>query len=448
MKKILSIISILAITQHCYASITAWGPGSADKNISGGINFKNNALLLTGALDPSVTPVNAPKGSVYIQYGSSIGVFQKNDTGNTANWILLKAHLSATAPISYNGTSGVVSISQSSASTNGYLGSTDWSTFNNKQSAGSYETAISAGSASQYWRGDKTFQTLDSSSVPEVSNLYWTSSRFNTAFSAKSTGDLSEGSNLYHTDARARSAISGSSPLGYNSGSGVLSVQQSTSGQSGYLSSTDWSAFNAKEPAITAATTSKYYRGDKSFQTLDSAAVTESSNLYYTDARAKAAISSSSPLTYSSGVVGCQAVSGSQAGCLSSSNWTTFNNKIGSITYTPSTPSRTLNNNFTPSASDAVWVTYTIEITCTATLSGGQTGTVELRSDTNATPTTARSSISNSNSISLAIAITSSNTQRASVSYLVPANHNVRLVSSGTATISIVHQSEVAISAI
>jgi hypothetical protein len=56
---------------------------------------------------------------------------------------------------------------------------------------------------------------------------------------------------------------------------GTLTVNVSTasSGANGLLSSTDWSTFNSKEPAISAGTTSQYYRGDKTFQTLDKAAV-------------------------------------------------------------------------------------------------------------------------------------------------------------------------------
>lgn len=48
--------------------------------------------------------------------------------------------LSYTAPLSISG--NTVSISQSTTSTNGYLTSTDWNTFNNKQPAGSYITAL------------------------------------------------------------------------------------------------------------------------------------------------------------------------------------------------------------------------------------------------------------------------------------------------------------------
>jgi len=41
----------------------------------------------------------------------------------------------------------------------------------------------------------------------------------------------------------------------------------------GALSTADWTTFNGKEPSITAGTTSQYYRGDKTFQTLDKSAV-------------------------------------------------------------------------------------------------------------------------------------------------------------------------------
>jgi hypothetical protein len=41
----------------------------------------------------------------------------------------------------------------------------------------------------------------------------------------------------------------------------------------GALSAADWTTFNGKEPAISAGTTGQYYRGDKTFQTLDKTAV-------------------------------------------------------------------------------------------------------------------------------------------------------------------------------
>ena len=54
------------------------------------------------------------------------------------------------------------------------------------------------------------------------------------------------------------------------------------------ISSATQTALNNKEPTITAGTTTQYWRGDKSWQTLDTLAVTENiTNLYYTDARVR-----------------------------------------------------------------------------------------------------------------------------------------------------------------
>ena len=80
--------------------------------------------------------------------------------------------VSGTAPIiSSGGTAPIISISQATTSSAGYISPTDWNTFNNKQAA------ISAGSNSQYYRGDKTWQNLDSSVVLENTNLYFTNAR-------------------------------------------------------------------------------------------------------------------------------------------------------------------------------------------------------------------------------------------------------------------------------
>lgn len=115
----------------------------------------------------------------------------------------------------------------------------------------------------------------------------------------------------------------------------TVSIPAANGSTNGYLSQTDWSAFNAKEPALAAGTTAQYFRGDKSWQTLNTAAVPESGNLYFTDARARGAVSAASPLTFNSGTgeFGCQTASGSQAGCLASADWSTFNGKESVLTF-------------------------------------------------------------------------------------------------------------------
>lgn len=49
---------------------------------------------------------------------------------------------SATSPLAYNSGTGVFSMPAASSTQSGYLTSTDWSTFNNKQTAGNYITAL------------------------------------------------------------------------------------------------------------------------------------------------------------------------------------------------------------------------------------------------------------------------------------------------------------------
>ena len=68
--------------------------------------------------------------------------------------------VTATGPIfSSGGTTPDISISKANATTAGYLSAADWNTFNNK------ESSLAAGTTSQYYRGDKTWQTLDKAAV-------------------------------------------------------------------------------------------------------------------------------------------------------------------------------------------------------------------------------------------------------------------------------------------
>ncbi len=71
----------------------------------------------------------------------------------------------------------------------------------------------------------------------------------------------------------------------------TLNVPTASAANRGALSAADWTTFNNKENAITAGTTAQYFRGDKTFQTLNTAAVPELTNLYYTDGRARGALS-------------------------------------------------------------------------------------------------------------------------------------------------------------
>lgn len=94
----------------------------------------------------------------------------------------------------------------------------------------------------------------------------------------------------------------------------TITTSGSVSADTGVLSTRAWRqkavdslnvSIATKEPLIAAGTTAQYWRGDKSWQTLNTTAVPEGTNLYYTDSRARSAISltttgSSGASTYSS----------------------------------------------------------------------------------------------------------------------------------------------------
>jgi hypothetical protein len=83
-------------------------------------------------------------------YNSTTGVItiptNNNQITNGSSYIALTA-LSGTAPIGYNNTTGAISITQAATAANGYLSSTDWNTFNNKQATLSLTTTGSSGAA-------------------------------------------------------------------------------------------------------------------------------------------------------------------------------------------------------------------------------------------------------------------------------------------------------------
>lgn len=73
-------------------------------------------------------------GDVIITSPATDQLLKYNGT-NWANWTanyLTLSSLSASSPLSYNNTTGQFSITQATTSSNGFLSSTDWNTFNNK----------------------------------------------------------------------------------------------------------------------------------------------------------------------------------------------------------------------------------------------------------------------------------------------------------------------------
>jgi len=132
------------------------------------------------------------------------------------------------------------------------------------------EPTITSGTTAQYYRGDKSFQTLDKTAVGlgNVDNTSDANKPVSTATTTALSGKqatLVSGTNI--------KTVNGNTLLG--SGDITISGSVAWGNVTGTLSAqTDLnSALSGKEPTITSGTTSQYYRGDKSFQTLDKTAV-------------------------------------------------------------------------------------------------------------------------------------------------------------------------------
>lgn len=161
------LVSLSARAQWYFGDNTA-------VNLTNSITYDAGTILVTGALDPSTTAVNAPPASMY--FSTSGTVYIKQDSGLTTNWLPIGVSTPSSLT-SINGQSGpavsvvtgttgtdfniasaantiTLNIPTATSTNTGKLSSTDWTTFNNK------EPAITAATSSDYYRGDKTFQNL------------------------------------------------------------------------------------------------------------------------------------------------------------------------------------------------------------------------------------------------------------------------------------------------
>jgi len=171
---------------------------------------------------------------------------------------------------------------------------------------------VAEGSTNLYWtqaRFNSALTAKSTSDLSEGTNLYYTSARFDTAFGGKTTANLSEHATaLYYTNARARGSVSATasgagSDISYNNSTGVFSVTT-------YKTADFNTDFSAQYTTNLSEGTNLYYtearadaRVDAGFTAKDTDSLSEGSvNLYYSDVRARAAISGNSGVTVSSGV--------------------------------------------------------------------------------------------------------------------------------------------------
>ena len=137
------------------------------------------------------------------------------------------------------------------SSNDGYLTSTDWSTFNAKQPALGYTPVPQT----------RTL-TINGTTFDLSADRSWSIAAGVTSFNTRTgaitltSGDVTGALGFTPYNATNPSnyisltALSASSPLSYNNTTGAFSIQQASSFQNGFLSSTDWSTFNSKQNAL------------------------------------------------------------------------------------------------------------------------------------------------------------------------------------------------------
>ncbi len=204
--------------------------------------------------------------------------------------------------------SNTIGMPVASSSVNGYLSSTDWSSFNNKINVSekaanngiatldatgkipsvqipaiSFQSAnvVSSQSAmlalSNAVEGSIAIRTDNNknyvlSTTPASTLSNWIELATPTAVTTVNgfagpnvtitTNDVAEGTtNKYYSNTLARNAISASAPLTYDASAGAISIPRASSNQAGYLDYTDWITFNSKMGTASATATFVPYTG-------------------------------------------------------------------------------------------------------------------------------------------------------------------------------------------
>jgi hypothetical protein len=223
-----------------------------DLSLSSVSNATGNFLTISGGVVHQRTPSETRSdvgaqaqlnGTGFVKI-SGTTISYDNSTyylaSNPSAFIALTA-LSGTAPIQYNNTTGAISITQASGSTNGFLSSTDWNTFNNKTSNVGTVTSVAA-------------------------------------LTLGTTG----------TDLSSSVANGTTTPVI------TLNVPTASAANRGALSAADWTTFNNKQNALTNPVTGTGTSGQVAFFN-GTSSITGESNLFWDSTNDRLGIGTTSP---------------------------------------------------------------------------------------------------------------------------------------------------------
>ena len=174
----------------------------------------------------SITTAANPQGTVTSVAALTLGTTGTDLSSSVAN--------GTTTPVI------TLNVPTASATNRGALSAADWTTFNNKQPAGTYVTSVT-GTAPVVSSGGTTPAISMAAATTSVSG-YLTSTDWNTFNNKQPAG-------AYLT------AVTSDAPLtGAGTSASHLSMPAATTSVSGYLTSTDWNTFNSKQAAGTYVT--------------------------------------------------------------------------------------------------------------------------------------------------------------------------------------------------
>lgn len=192
----------------------------------------------------------------------------------------VRALLSATAPVAYDNTTGIISMPAAATAQNGYLTSTDWNTFNNKVSTTRAINTTAPLTGGGNLSADRTLSIPVATAAVDgylaATDFATFNSKVGTARAINTTAPLQGGGNL--------------------SADRTLSITQSATGADGYLSSVDWNTFNNKVGTARSISTTAPLAGGGNLSADRTLTITQSTT--------------------------------STDGYLSSTDWNTFNGKV------------------------------------------------------------------------------------------------------------------------
>jgi hypothetical protein len=344
-----AILSLAIIGGISYAlsvappiATTAIIPIPSNATTGGGTTYAYNSPLTSNAANV-----------VSLIIGNGLAVNNANQLYTTG------ITLGANIPL-FIDTNNAISLPQSSSTSNGFLSSTDWSTFNNKLSSQTYGVntidallgavnVIAGGNVVVSTSGQNIIitalvppQTYGVNSLNTLvgainligeNNIYATLSGQNVVIGIPQSSSTSNGF-LSSTDWSTFNSVNNKANIfsvanALTYVNNVLSIPQSSATSSGFLSSTDWSTFNSKANAFSVANALTFINNVLS---IPQSSATSSGFLSSTDwstFNSKAnAFSVANALTFINNVLSIPQSSSTTSGFLSSTDWSTFNSKL------------------------------------------------------------------------------------------------------------------------